>query len=210
MKIFFIISIFVISTGCNQNYSTNYQQQGSTEQAVATKKVNENANLRNVSWGMTMSDVQDAEKEAEFIGKFDDNLLYKTSVNGLDFKLGYYFIDDKLYNAAYILDETHTSENQYISDYENLKAILTEKYGIPNIDKVIWKDDLYKDNQNDWGFAVSIGDLAYLTQWQSHETKIGIFLAGDNYDVALGIVYDSNELSPIAEQKNNEDVKSSL
>ena len=159
-----------------------------------------------------MSEVEKAENDAIFIGKVEENerLLYKTNLDGLDFQLGYEFVDNKLFRAIYFLESEHTNKNAYINDFKSFKDILKEKYGEPIRDDVIWKRNLYKDDPDDWGFAVSLGHLAFKTDWQTPRTDISIFLTGDNYEIVLGIVYSSNEFSELQKEKVKEETKSKL
>lgn len=48
---------------------------------------------------------------------------------------------------------------------------------------------MYKDNSEDWGFAISLGDLAMISQWFTDTTEIGLTLSGDNYEIIFGIIY---------------------
>ena len=110
--------------------------------------------------------------------------------------LAYLFIDDKLAIARYLLLEKHTNKNRYINDYEELQSILDEKYGAPEDEDALWLNDLYKDDYQKRGLAVSIGHLVYYTKWQAPGTRVSIFLQGENYDVFCAIEYISVKLEP--------------
>jgi hypothetical protein len=64
----------------------------------------------------------------------------------------------------------------------------------------VWKDDLYKDDKSEWGFAVSLGHLAYGASWETSATKIEIMLLGDNYEINLFLSYFSKELEEWVKQ----------
>jgi len=98
----------------------------------------------------------------------------------------------------------HTNSNAFIEDLNKLKSILTEKYGKPESDDVVWLDDLYKDDPNNWGMAVSAGHLVYDVVWKTKTTKILEKLRGDNFDVTLLVQYSSLELSGLEEAKEKE------
>jgi hypothetical protein len=61
-----------------------------------------------------------------------------------------------------------------------------------------WQSDLYQDDPNEWGFAVSHGDLSIFTSWEDADSKITLGLHGDNFEVHLGIDYESKKLQAFA------------
>ena len=93
-----------------------------------------------------------------------------------------------------------SNKNDYIADYKNLKEILAEKYGSPLFDREVWKNELYRDDYQDWGLAISVGHLVYATQWETDKTYISILLQGDNFKINLGIYYESKQLKPLREE----------
>jgi hypothetical protein len=149
--------------------------------------------FRQTNWGMSKEQVKATEdKEPDFE---ESNLLgYAVKIDGDDYRCVYSFLKNKLYNSGYGSTETHTNENLYIDDYNKLKDILIKKYGEPKTDKVVWKDDLYKDDKSQWGFAVSLGDLVYGAGWETPTTTITLMLYGDDYEISLVIGYNSKEL----------------
>jgi hypothetical protein len=83
----------------------------------------------------------------------------------------------------------HTNKNDFIWDYEQLKELLSEKYGEPNFDNVSWEDDLYKDDKSKWGFAISIGDVRMACSWEIEDTSIRLILHGENYEISFVLMY---------------------
>ena len=106
--------------------------------------------------------------------------------------------------------EDHTNKNFYINDYEELKEILTKKYGKPKKDEKIWDNELYKDDRSSWGLAVSVGHLAYGASWETSTTEIVLRLSGDNYKISLILAYDSKELKEWANKIKEEKAKSNF
>lgn len=149
--------------------------------------------FRNTNWGMSKEEVKLTE-EKKSIYEDDDSLLYKVEIDKYDCYCGYYFLENKLYRSAYIFTEKHNNKNAYIEDYENLKELLTKKYGKPTWENVNWKDDFYKDIKGNWGLAVARGDLEYLITWETFITDRQMRLTGENYKIDLIISYYSNEL----------------
>ena len=100
--------------------------------------------FRKTNWGMSKEQVKTTEDKKPV---FEDNtmLSYEVTISEKDFECAYLFLEDKLYGSGYLFSGEHTNKNLYIDDYEELKEILTKEYGKPKIDKVTWKNDLFKN-----------------------------------------------------------------
>jgi hypothetical protein len=100
--------------------------------------------FRKTNWGMSKEQVKATEDKKP---DFEDNtmLSYEVTISEKDFECAYLFLEDKLYGSGYLFFGEHTNKNLYIDDYEELKEILTKEYGKPKIDKVTWKNDLFKN-----------------------------------------------------------------
>lgn len=100
--------------------------------------------FRKTNWGMSKEQVKATEDKKP---DFEDNtmLSYEVTISEKDFDCAYLFLEDKLYGSRYLFFGEHTNKNLYIDDYEELKEILTKEYGKPKIDKVTWKNDLFKN-----------------------------------------------------------------
>lgn len=161
------------------------------------------SDFRNARWGMTKTEVKQLENS---ILRFEnDNSLFYNGVRikYLEFELLYRFTNNKLTSAYYSSITEHTNKNDYISDYKTLKTLLTQKYGEPIEDKVVWKDDLYKGD-NEEGFAVSVGHLFYYANWETESTEVDLTLWGNNYEVKLMLSYSGKEFKKLEEEKEKE------
>ena len=100
--------------------------------------------FRKTNWGMNKEQVRATEDKKP---DFEDNtiLSYEVTISEKDFECAYLFLEDILYGSRYLFMGEHTNENLYIEDYEELKEILTKEYGKPKINKVTWKNDLFKN-----------------------------------------------------------------
>jgi len=153
-------------------------------------------NFRKTKWGISIAQVKSSEPLD--VVKEDENLLvYKTNVIGKDVFVAYFFIDSQLVRARYVLAESHTNKNDFITDYNDFKEILTKKYGKPKQDETFWKNDLYKDDYSDWGTAISVGHLVYLSSWETQDTEINNMLMGENFDISCIVEYSSKKLKGI-------------
>ena len=100
--------------------------------------------FRKTNWGMSKEQVRATEEREPH---FEDNtiLSYEVTISEKGFECAYLFLEDKLYGSRCLFLEEHTNKNLYIDDYEELKEILTKKYGKPKIDQVTWENDLFKN-----------------------------------------------------------------
>ncbi|MHA1275500.1 MAG: hypothetical protein ACTSQS_19050 [Promethearchaeota archaeon] len=150
--------------------------------------------FRETTWGMSKEQVKVTEDRKP---DYEENamLVYSVKIFGGNYYCIYSFLEDKLCNGGYFFMEEHTNKNLYINDYMELKGIITKEYGKPIMDKIIWKNDLYKDEKSEWGKAISLGDLEYWALWETLNTEICLSLDSDNYEINLILSYDSKELS---------------
>jgi hypothetical protein len=105
----------------------------------------------------------------------------------------------------YYFERNHTNHNDYIDDYIDLKEALIKKYGEPSSDDIIWENNLHKDNLQEYGLAISVGHLEYLTQWThiNNTTNIVLNLYGKDNKINLNILYAS--LKALIEDKQDPD-----
>jgi hypothetical protein len=132
-----------------------------------------------------------------------DVLLYVIDLPGFDdVAVVYHFAGNKLVRCNYGFLKEHTNTNDYIEDFKRVKKSMVEKYGQPKggDDDAIWKDDLYKNDPDNWGMAVSAGHLVYQAVWQTDRTDILLTLSGDNFEVRLGAQYTSRELGHLEKE----------
>jgi hypothetical protein len=163
------------------------------------KDTTDSPDFRNSSWGNSMSEVQNSEK-LPIQSKSDDSLLYNSTIGGLDCIVVYIFIDDQLVRARYHITKAFTNPNKYIMEFERLKENLTKKYNNPLKDDHYWIDPLFQNDPNEWGNAISRGELAYFSTWDTKRTEIGLALTGENYEINLGIDYISKEHKTLEEK----------
>ena len=148
--------------------------------------------FRKTTWGMSRE--QGKDTEAKEIG-------YEGSILGLDCWIAYIFAEEKLVRANYSIDGEHSNKNVYIEDYYTLKTALSKKYGEPLEFEEVWKNDLYEDDPEDWGLAISIGHLTYMAEWKTLQTSIILSLSGDNYEINFQIQYRSKELGELEDRE---------
>lgn len=145
--------------------------------------------FRDTEWGMSKQQVINTEgRKPDY--ETDTILGYEGTITGFESLIGYYFVNGELYQGMYILSHQHTNKTDYIYDYNKIKKLLIDKYGQPTQDYIFWKDDLYRDDPDDWGMAIITGDLWYVSGWESNGTRIMLSLSGDNYEINFTLTYD--------------------
>ena len=173
------------------------------------------AQFRNTKWGMSIDEVKQTENaEPLFYAEksFPKALMYREWVLGIKKLLGFYFVDNQLVRAGYGFLGYDTNYNQYIYDYNELKEALYKKYKTAIDDKILWKNDLYKDNRSKWGYAISLGHLVYFAKWETKDTNIIIILeeGSEHSKCFLTLEYTSKELKALEEKGKQKEMESKL
>ena len=75
--------------------------------------------------------------------------------------------------------------NEFIEYYSALKRFLSNSYGGPALDDVVWDHDLYQSLPDYWGVAVMIGHLRYYASWDTAEGVISLELTGNQHSTLL-------------------------
>lgn len=162
----------------------------------------EKFNFRKTRWGMSKREVMASEQSKPKYEQ-ENAVGYEIKLLGKDFFVIYFFTQNRLVKTRYVLNVEHTNKNDFIDDYKQLKETLTTKYGPPEIDKINWKNDLYKDDYSCWGFAISLGHLNFYSTWVTEETGITNDLYGENFSVNCIIDYTSKKLIHLREQEQH-------
>ena len=155
---------------------------------VNTEPIQQEFDFRQTRWGMTLNEVMKSET-IKLQYQTEKQLGYFTELANRQCALMYFFNEDKLYMASYMFLQQHVNKNDYIDDYNTIKDLLMLKYGKPIGDGIEWKNNLYRDSKEEWGFAISIGHLIYYSIWENEKTKIMLGLTGDNFKITMALSY---------------------
>jgi hypothetical protein len=171
--------------------SNNNKLKNKEEEVISTYEDNSEFTFRRTLWGMSMEDVMSSEE-----GSFDksDNILAYNDkyIGGKKCVIGYVFSKGMLVRAKYIFEESHSAKNLYLVDYQFISKILTTKYSTSSKENSTWLNDLYKDNIQKYGMAISAGHYSKSKQWNLTRSTIFHSLFGDNYEIKHIIEYSSN------------------
>ncbi|MBT6225513.1 MAG: hypothetical protein HOI47_02525 [Candidatus Scalindua sp.] len=170
------------------------------KQETAVKSDSE-SDFRNVNWGMPKEEVKLIEK-AKILQEDENMLIFEEELSGLNVYLQYVFVGRKLVRANYNINENHANSTAHIADYNKLKELLTKKYDTPLDDQIVWKDDQYRDRPQEWGMAISKGDLVLFSVWELWSTSITLYLTGDNYKTIHRIEYKSKKFGDLEDKEN--------
>ena len=159
----------------------------------------ESGAFRGIPWGSPRKSVMKTDGvEPGYLG--GQLIGRETALLGLDFLTIYYFSDDKLVRGRYVLSEEHSNQNDFIQDYQKIKAALESKYGPPETDEIVWRNAGYRDDADQYGYAVALGHLTYEADWEGDDTDISLQLRGDNYEITVFLEYTANALRYLEER----------
>lgn len=146
--------------------------------------------FRKARWGMSPAEIESVEGEPEATLPEGRRLLlsYQKRVGSLDVLCTHIFSDGRLEAGAYTFMEKHSNENLHIKDFNQIENILQKKYGYKEIE-TNWKNNKFRNNPNQHGFAVAMGHLEYKTFRINGHTVIAHNLSGDNYQVSHQLLY---------------------
>ncbi len=157
------------------------------------------SHFRGVAWGSSAAKVKTTETAPL---AFEDQraMGFQTELAGMPCRVYYIFVADQFVRGKYAFAVEHSNPNAFLHDYGILKDLLRHKYGPAREDRELWLNDLYKDDRDEWGFAISIGHLAYYAIWQSGEVSVSLYLNGDNHQISLGIDYEHTSYSKLEQE----------
>ena len=169
--------------------------------------IDDNFDVRKVKWNMTIEEVK-ASEDFEWIEGGEDqyfSFIY-VPIEFLDEEsyLAYYFNMNRLHTLAYIINEEHSNPTDYWLAFKRILNALIDKYGKANTDykgEPIWKNNLYKDDQSNWGFAISIGHMEAYANWETDNSEILLGIKGDNYDIDLRLQISAKDFQNIEKEK---------
>jgi hypothetical protein len=149
--------------------------------------------IRKAMWGMEKGDVKKTEA-LQLIKENQNSLDYKFKLIGLDSKIVYKFSPDKsgkhrLSGAQYVIEQDDVNPAKFYEDYKSLRGYLRQLYGFPVSDENAWTNEMYKADEKNWGFAISLGFLTCHAVWKSTRTKITLNISGSNHILSTNIEY---------------------
>jgi hypothetical protein len=159
--------------------------------------VRRNCEFRNIKWGDSPEIVLEYETAEPIHVDEDQNeiLVFEDKIVGLNtYIICYFDLDLGLYHAVYGINEQHTTNYLYITNYDDLKAALTEEYGTALEDDVITINDAAR--LVDDGTALYYGYTIYNASWETDNTEISLGMISDNFEIKTVVDYLSKDIIP--------------
>jgi hypothetical protein len=177
----------------SSGYSVNNRQHEAEDEPPRTALVDvikgdRAFDVRKVRWGMTREEVKKSEN-LQFLSDKKDVVEYKFMLFGIKSRILYKFQDNKLARAEYVIEQDDVNPSRFYDDFKALKGFLRQMYNTPVADEKIWTNDIYKADEKNWGFAISLGFLTCKTTWQNAATKILLTQTGGNHMINTSIQY---------------------
>lgn len=175
---------------------------------VALTVAAQTSDFRKTSWGMDRAQVvategtspnQTRELGGEMVLRYGS-----ARFAGLDCRVVYIFAKDKLVRTKYVFQQEHNEKNAFLADFTTVDAFLIGTMERPTEQRVSWRDEAYKSEPQQYGLAVSLGQLLYSTQWKGTRTIVTHALTGENGAITHEVEYVSVELEPWEDQITKE------
>lgn len=174
---------------------------------ISTAQDESGNDFRKTKWGMSVAQVKASESNLPTnegpSPPFNLLIAYNGAIADMPVIYGFFFIDNKLVQGSYLFTQEHMNKNLYIKDYNEVKNILTRKYGEPHFDQTNWESNFYERVEENYGTAVSLGHLNYGAGWNTPTTRIMISLMGDNGKIHLNVIYYDKDAVSLIESKYN-------
>lgn len=170
---------------------------------------NQVLSFRNKEWGSSVEVVRKLEAGAPLV-EDQDLLVYSSNVAGHPVEVVYLFTQGHLSRGMYDFKQEHSNDQDYYFDFLTLKRLYESKFGPPADTKEYWSDDRYRDDFDQWGFAVSLGHYSCFHKWNDGTTELVLQLTGDNYKVEIQAIYRSIQLQGLVDAETKKQLTADL
>jgi len=144
--------------------------------------------FRKTPWGASPSEVK-ASEDTEPRSEKADYLDFDVRLGRFSCLAVYLFVGNQLVRGKYLILEEYQNQTNHLADYDELKSLVSKKYGAPRTDDTYWLNDLYQDDYSEWGMAVGCGHLSKFATWETASSKINVALYGENFEVTVSVEY---------------------
>jgi len=161
--------------------------------AISYSLTAQNADFRNVKWGMDSLQVKKVEV-AKFVQSKRNFLVYEGTLGTLDTKIIYNFsLNHKLFNATYCINSDSKNPQASVNNFLIFQGLLTQKYKTPYEIKTSTINGKVI-SQDEWAFNLISDNLILETSWKTMSTKITLSLYSLNDELFLEINYSSLDI----------------
>ncbi|MBQ7187498.1 MAG: hypothetical protein IJR91_07685 [Ruminococcus sp.] len=215
----FAIAISASMTGCGDADSDN-KEMTTTQPTTANSEAEETAtitstatvakidtnrktDIRKTCWGDSKEDVKLLENDKP-TDESEKDLVYTALINGVSTSIMYKFNDnDQLFSVFYYSDDKDGRQpKEMVSDYNELKDTICEKYGDPSYSDVVVLNDLHEYATE--AESIQLGYSRFISMWETNSTEGSLVLSNSNYTIKLMATFTSKEIDQ--PQKDSEPV----
>ncbi len=150
----------------------------------------EEADFRNLKWGMTKDEV--AYAQGSGYREPSENKMYYTRLREEDFPADaeYTFKDGKLVQGIFFISQNKSDEAISVDDYIELVESLQNRFGDPQIANLVYSNP--EDETEDKAMQLELvkaGKLQFRTGWLLDDTELRVVLFPENDGVSIGLQY---------------------
>jgi hypothetical protein len=153
--------------------------------------------FQSTKWGMSTVDVRKLYPKAT-VQKED--LFVVTEIASHEAGVTFKFANDKLAEVRVAFHLSYASKNDFLTEYDRLKDLLTKKYGAPAKDREDWLNSLYKNKPKEYGTAVAAGILTKVAEWETEKSEISLQCKRDDGQIAILARYACKEPRDLAKK----------
>ena len=150
----------------------------------------EEADFRNLKWGMTKDEVSYAQGTG--YREPDENTMYYTRLREEDYPADaeYTFSDGKLVQGIFYITEDKTEQPIDVEDFMDLVESLKARFGEPQIADLVYKnpEDTTEDTTKQLEL-VKQGSLQFRTGWMLEDTELRVVMFPKNGGACIGLQY---------------------
>ncbi len=152
--------------------------------------------FRFAPWGAPKQDVRMLETapfvREKTVGEYQV-LEFTGEFAGMPAVVYYYFAGGQLFQGAYEVRRPFTAYDEHLADFVRAKSLLSQRYGAPTRDEMVWLNGRDRDNQKRWGRALATGQLVLRADWWTPDLEVSQALMGDSAQITLAVTLTSKE-----------------
>jgi hypothetical protein len=150
-------------------------------------------------WGISQEKIAEAEGTPDAMGKTEgsDVFGYQRKILGMDCKIEYVFVDNKLVMERFSFVKQYADVNKHIVDYQRLRNLLIQTHGEPQGDKVRWQGEPQKRDASVWAQALALGQVDFHADWKAKGAEISLALYRDNSNNKIFLESECRGLQPL-------------
>lgn len=150
----------------------------------------EEADFRNLKWGMTKDEVSYAQGTG--YREPSENKMYYTRLReeGFPADAEYTFKDGKLVQGIFFISQNKSDEAVSVDDYVELVESLRSRFGEPQIANLVYSNPEDETEDKDAQLElVKAGKLQFRTGWLLDDTELRVVMFPENDGVSIGLQY---------------------